>query len=191
MITTFQEKASIFIRGLGGVPAKGHFEYFTSDSALEFRESIDGPVLLTIPLSATETAMGNNRLDFPAPSDFGNYYLTGTWRGARNEFTPRMISVIDKYFIEGKLAIQVDKIDYVITSDRTLPTTDPNLFAYVEVSISRPFDVTRAGFDFHLSYMAREKRKLSAAQSDQLSSQSKSAVDLFIRTLMAELQRER
>jgi hypothetical protein len=186
----FVGKKSIYIRGLGNVPGRGSFDYFTPESSLEFRESIEGPVLLTIPLLPTEVAMGAEHLDFPRPRDFGDF-LTGTWKKSEALFKPHMVSVIDKYFIEGKLAMQVDSIDYVITSYRTLPTTDPNLLAYVVVSISRPYDTSRLGFDFHLSYLAREKRKLSDTPSDKLSKKSKDAVDLFIGTLMTELKDEK
>jgi hypothetical protein len=178
---------AIYIQGLGIVSSKGSFEYFTPNPFLEFRRSANGPVLNTIPLKESQVSLGDDSPSFSRPSDFP-LYLTGNWTRPRVSFQSHVQKIIDRHFVGGKYADQVDKIAWVISSEHSLSTNDDNLFVYIIVAVSSPFDVSQKGFAFHLSYLAHEKRKLGKTTSNVLSAESKKAVESFIQKLQSELE---
>src|SRR5262249_25895385 len=65
----FRGRNTVYVRGLGTIPAKGNFSYLTSDLQLEFLESATGPVLAAVQLEETIQTMSSDSTELPKESD--------------------------------------------------------------------------------------------------------------------------
>ena len=71
----FSRRENVYVDGLGSVPSKGTFSYFSDDSDLKFREAEHGRTLATISLlDAGVYAATSREAEFPEESKVGSAY---------------------------------------------------------------------------------------------------------------------
>ncbi|HEY2168982.1 MAG TPA: hypothetical protein VGJ30_05110 [Candidatus Angelobacter sp.] len=184
----FDGRSSIYIRGIGDVPAKGNLAYFVAESDIEFRESPQGKIVATIPLHDEMVFGGPSTVRFPNDADFPHSVREGMWAKPSNLFHASITKILVKYFPEGIDAEERDGIDYYKTQFQHLDVLDdPNLKGEIAVLISHPFSLRDGKFYFHLQFTARESRAKSPTFHDPGSSLIKVA-EQFVNKLMAELE---
>lgn len=182
----FSDRASVYVDGLGTLPASGMFKYLTALPRLTFRESAGGPLLVTIPLKETIKSMGGGGVEFPPASSFAaapSRY--GEWSSSTS-FARHAMRVLDKYFVSGYEAFPCDDRQCYRTTFRVIPLPR-NRKVKVAVIISRPSPESGVPDSFRLQYRAYQKTG-SGLWDEEIEEAPRTALDGFINELLRALE---
>lgn len=180
----FVGRETVYVKGIGLVPASGSLKYLTLDGRLEFRESAGGAVLATVPLSETVVLQGAS-FDIPSESDLTPTAREELWTG-RGLFTNRARSALNALFPTGFVAADVNGANVWTTSYSRLSNLSECLIGEVAISVSHPFN-TRDGMMFRVRYAAREARCLSPRWRKP-SQEVKTAAENFVTQLIQQIK---
>ena len=94
----FPKRDSVYIKGLGTVPAKGSFRYLTTDKQIELRDKPAGELLAIVPLQETVVVAAKPPLlSTPQLEDFPRDFQTFNWDSPKT-LQERAQAVLNKYF---------------------------------------------------------------------------------------------
>jgi hypothetical protein len=156
----FKGRDTVYVDGLGTVPAKGKFRYMTSGRKLEFRQFAFGPLIANVWLEETKTIAGDGATDLPKESDFPQFFRSSTWVPPPT-FPDTAVKVIQNYFPSGYNTRQEGQVSYYITTYSRLPVADGNLRSQIAVRISQPYDREADKFNYHIQFVHRDRPRLS------------------------------
>jgi len=187
----FKGRDTVYVEGLGTVPAKGMFRYMTSGRKLAFRQFASGPVIANVWLEETTAIAGNGSTDLPKDSDFPQFFRSSTWV-APPTFPEAAVKVIQKYFPSGYDARQEGQVIYYMTTYSSLTVADGNLRSQIAVRISQPYDRDNRDsnkFNYHIQFVARDRPRLSDTwrYGDECNPKTITAAQEVIDKLVAEL----
>jgi hypothetical protein len=188
----FPQRQSVYIKGIGTVPAHGLFRFLTADKELEFRDGPTGRVLKTVPLKETTVVASKPpRLDLPAIDDFPRDFQTFVW-DSRNALQERAQIVLGKYF---HLATGPDcRNEADMESMRTtfvpldLKNTVPGATAQVALLVSFPCKPRSDKYSFQVKSRVMEGRTHSDEARSTRNSDILNLSDEFVRKLVAEMR---
>jgi hypothetical protein len=192
----FKGRTTVYVKGIGVVPAKGQFSYMTSEAQLEFRESMTGPVITTVQLEETIRTQGSDSTEFPEESKFPNFFRSGTWTQPAT-FPIATVKVIQKYFPSGYTARQTGQVNSFITTYRNLQVPNPNndvnitnLRSQIALVVSQPYDPSGNGFTYRIQFVARDRPRLSTTwrYGDERNGATITAAQVFVDAVIAELE---
>ncbi len=191
----FKGRSSIYVKGLGTVPAKGQFSYMASEPRLEFKKSATGQVIAVVQLEETFRSQGSDSTEFPEESRFPTFFRSNTWTPPAT-FPLAAVNVIQKYFPSGYNARQTGQVNYLVTTYRNLQVPNPNndsiiqnLRSQIAIIVSQPYDPAGNKFTYHIQFVARDRPRLSTTwrYGDDRNAATISAAQAFIDRLIAEL----
>lgn len=183
---SFGGRDTVHIRGVGVVPAKGEYSYLTFDKEILFKESQNGPVLATVPVTETLIPMAPLAVELPKRSDFPSSFRDGQWLG-QGSFQENMSRVFDKYFRSGHDASDDNGINYWESTFFNLTSgVPPTMRCKVAVLISHPYNSGTGGYSFRVQFRAYEK--LSHDDWGDMTDATRGAVETFITGLIEELK---
>lgn len=191
----FKERKSIYVRGLGTVLPKGQFSYMVPEPLLEFRESLNGPVITTVQLEETFRTQGNESTEFPDEKQFPAFFRSDVW-SPPTTFPLAAMKVINKYFPSGHNSKQNGQLNNYITTFRNLQVPNPNndvnirnLRSQIAIILSQPYDAAKDSFTYHVQFVARDRPRMSTTwrYGDDRHDATKTSARDFIDTFIAEL----
>jgi hypothetical protein len=183
----FPERDTVFIDGIGTMPAHGELTYLLSAKSVRFLDAFGGRLLHTEPLEDPVRLMGGDTADLPREADFPEAYRQGRWAGTRL-FADVVISVLDQYFPRGYRAYRRSDRQNFLTMFATLPPVSDRVTAAVAVLVSAPADANPNDVVFTLQFQGRERRSHTEWRNE-LGGDTEAAVQKFIREVLAALQR--
>ncbi len=182
----FSTRDSVYVDGVGTLPAGGAFKYLTAVPRLTFRETASGTVLVTVPLRETMKSMGGGDVEFPPVSSFtASPSRYGEWSSGVS-FPRHAMRVLDKYFVSGYEAFACEDRQCYRTTFRVMPLPR-NRKVKVAVVISRPSPESGVPDSFRLQYKAYQKTG-SGLWEAELEQAPREAVDGFINELLRALK---
>lgn len=186
----FKGRDSVYIKGIGKVSPKGHFEYITYDRVLEFRDLSNSQVLTYVSLQETIVPQSSQAVDPPKESDFPDAFSPGSWNNP-SSFPEHAIKAIRGKFVAGFIPVEHDNILGYITTYRTLTVSDPQVKSQISILVLHPYDVATGKFTFRVKYVARDRPRLSDTwrYKDDISSLTKDAAEAFITEMIIALER--
>ena len=193
----FGDSKVLYIKGLGKVPGKGKFTYFTSEPAIEFRESAWGPVLAVAKSSSTTPAL-DATVDVPLPSEFPQ---PPQGRDARWDSKRPFQEIVTETASATKLqayAYEQDGVSYLTTCYTVLPGLPPSMVGHVALRISYPHrkgSSTEAMW-YRIEFASRERRVketkwLSPARTQEIQAATNRYIDWFITELQTAMHRSK
>jgi hypothetical protein len=191
----FGDSKVLYIKGLGKVPGKGKFTYFTYEPTIEFRESAWGPVLAVAQSSSTTPAL-DATVDVPLPSDFSQ---PPQGRDARWDSKRPFPEIVTETASGNKLqayAYEQDGVAYLTTCYTVVPGLPPSMVGHVALRISHPHRKGTAGDAtwYRIEFASRERRIketkwVSPARSQEMQAATNRYVDWFITELQTAMHR--
>ena len=192
---SFDDRDSVFIQGLGLVPASGSFRYTASTPELKFLSARDGSPILEVALAQTDIVMGSEENDFVDTSHLAGSYRTGTWRPAKS-FPGAAQKLIQQYYRGGYKPSSNGMMMQYPTTFRALGVGDPQVRAdiglLIEFADSMGAARPRLRDDelmFNVKYEIRERPRLSTAirYNSDVNPATRSAAESFIEEVMKAL----
>jgi hypothetical protein len=185
----FPQRQWVYIKGIGTVPAKGKFRYLTSDSQLEFRDRLDGEVLVRVPLQETVIVAATPPL-LPTPDikDFPKEALRFDWVSSAT-LQERAQIVLNKYF---RLAQDSDCVNGSINMTTTFAPLEvknlpPGTTAQIALLLSYPCITNSGKYSFKMTFRAMEGRTHSDDYRQTKDSKIIQAASSFVRDLVSEM----
>lgn len=187
---SFKGRNTVYIRGLGIVPPKrDNVNYLTFNQRLEFLESAEGPVLVTVPLQETTDTQGGQSADLPRETDFSPAFRSEVW-SVPAVFHDRAARIIQKHFPFGYEVRQNNGVNYYTTTYRKLAVPHKNLRSQISVRVSHPYDATERKFIYRIHFVARDQPRMSNEwrYGDDRNELTKGAATAFIEALIEEFR---
>jgi len=188
----FPNRQSVYIKGVGTVPAHGVFRFVTADKELEFRDGPAGRVLKTVPLQETTVVASKPpRLDLPSIDDFPRDFQSFIWDSPK-VLQERAQIVLGKYFhiATGADCRKDAETESLITTfvPLDLKNAVPGATAQVALLVSFPCQPKSDKYAFQVKSRVMEGRTHSdEARSTRNPDIVKSADD-FVRSLVVEMR---
>jgi hypothetical protein len=182
--------STVYLQGLGAVPAKGSFVHLVKDLQLDFRDSLDGPRIVTVPLQPTVIVAAKPPLnEVPGENQFPSSYRSFTW-GLPISLQERANVVLGHYF--HYLPHENDKLTYLATTYTPLSInkklSDSGVLAQVALLLSFPYDPETGKYSFHVQSLVKEGRALSDTFQSTNNPDIVRAADGFVDKLVAEMK---
>ena len=184
---SFPGRQSVYIKGVGTVPASGSFEYLSMDRRLEFRDASDGSVLLHVPLNNPEKLLGRETTDVPSNGEFPAAARNGRWTGP-GSFPVHAERVLSRSFSFGSVVSEVDGQVMRTTTYHAIDVPASPLKVNVAVKVTYPAAPKRTGHAFSLHVLVKERRSRSEWRPAE-SEDALRAVETFIASLLAALEK--
>jgi hypothetical protein len=183
-------RLTVYIDGLGILPAKGHAAYFTPSNTISIKGSFKGPILKSHTFDVNKIAKGSTGVEFPSFEDFKGVSVTGQLPPNQSFYSP-VQTLLQKYFISGhRPGSQPGGINYVVTSYSEWPAKERSRFLEGALLISFPHGDPDGQVRYHLSVLAREKGRMSSQPaSSSLRPLQVRARDEFVRQFTNELSK--
>jgi len=185
----FPQRSSVYLKGIGVVPAKGSFRYLTADTQLEFRDAPGGAVIFTTPLHETVVVAAKPPLlTTPRDDEFPDSAQTFIWDSSRS-LPERAETVLNKYFHYTPTS-DCREVAYLRTTFTPveLKNAAPGVKAQVALRISFPCTPPSGRYPFQIRSLVLEGR----SHSDDLRPTSDPAIvrsaDSFVQSLIAEMR---
>lgn len=182
----FPERKTVYIDGVGTVPASGKLSYLTSGDAIQFRESFGGQTLRSVRIEDPVQLMGGETIDLPKESDFPEAYRQGHWAGER-PFGAGAISVLDRFFPSGYRAYRRADRQEFLTMFATLPPVQGGVRAQVAVLVSSAANGDPHNLTFTVQYTARERRSHTEWRKE-LGDRTQLAVQAYVGEVLKALE---
>lgn len=185
----FPGRDTVFIDGVGTMPARGELTYLLSGQSVRFLDAFGGRVLHTAPLDDPIRLMGGGTgtgADLPRETDFPEAYRQGRWAGTR-PFADVVITVLDKYFPRGYRAYRRADRQNFLTMFATLPPVSDRVSAAVAVLVSAPAEANPNDVVFTMQFYGRERRSRTDWRED-LGADTEAVVQKFVGEVLAAIQ---
>jgi hypothetical protein len=186
----FENMSSVFIAGLGEVPASGEFDYVTKQSRITFLDSPDPDAVITfLDVNKTAATRGDPLPSFPAFRDFPPSPAVVGKLGQKGTFFDHAQRALTELFASRYDPDEMrNGVHYLITDYAEIKGPSPNLQVQVAVMISNPEPAPDAT-GFRIRWIVREKNKLEdewrAPKSD---SGSVASVNAFLNQLRSNIE---
>ena len=184
----FRGRQTVYIKGIGTVPARGEFEYLTRESTLEVRDAPGGTVLATVPLKETVIVAAKPPLNFvPPDSAFPSAFREDTWQSPA-PLQDRVNTVLRKYF--AYMPHDENKVTYTVTTFTPLQVEKlpSGTTAQVALLISFPHGPAPGQYAFRVRSLVHEGRALSDDTRPTSNQTIQRAADKFIDDLIKEIK---
>lgn len=186
----FSNRPTVYLRGFGTLPAKGTFVHLIKDLQLDFRDSVDGPQLVTVPLKPTVIVAAKPPLnEVPGENQFPSGYRSFTWDQLIS-LQERANAVLGQYF--HYLPHENNKLTYLATTYTPLSLdkklADNGVLAQLALLLSFPYDPATGRYSFHVQSIVQEGRALSDRFESTGNSAIVKAADAFVDKLVAEMK---
>jgi hypothetical protein len=183
-------RSTVYIDGLGVLPARGHAAYFTPSNTISIKGSLDGAVLKSHTFDINKIAKGPMDVEFPSLEAFKGVSVTGQLPPDKS-FYNAVEPLLRKYFISGhRPGSQPGGINHIITSYSEWPAQERSRFLEGALLISFPHRDPEGQVRYQLSVVARERGRMSSlAPSSDLRPPQVSARDEFVRQFSSELSK--
>jgi len=184
----FPEQSTVHIDGLGTVPAKGAFRYFSSLKTLVFRDDRTQNILAEVPLKETVVVAAKPPLnEVPSQAEFPPAFQSFVWEGA-SSFPAIANAVLGKYF--HYLPQEANGQTFFATTFTPLALHDvpSGVLGQVALLLSFPYDRLTRKYSFHVQCIVREGR----SHSDEFRPTSNYSIlqsaDSFVADLVKEMK---
>lgn len=184
---SFSGRESVFIDGVGTLPARGRLTYLNSGGSIRFLDKFNGQILRTVTIKDPVRFMGGNAADLPRESEFPEAYRQGRWTG-KQPFAIVALAVLDRFFPNGYRAYRRGERQHFLTMFATLPPVSERIQAQVAVLVSSPVDADPHDLVFTVQFSARERRSRSEWRRE-LNDSTQTAVQVFVGEVLAALER--
>ena len=189
----FSITSTIYIKGLGVVPAKGRYQYLSDAQALEFRDPATNSELEKVPLKETIYKAAKPPLnEVPGQKDFSPGFRSFTWE-LPTPLQERANEVLARYFLY--LPQENNRLTYLTTTYAPLALSkklsDSGVMAQLALLLSFPYDPTTGKYSFHIQYAAKEGRALSDELRPTSNDEILKAANDFVDKIVAEMKSER
>jgi len=186
----FANRTTVYLRGFGTVPAKGAFVNLVRELQLDFRNSLEGPQIVTVPLKLTViVAAKPPRNEIPGADEFPSGYRSFPWE-LPIPLQERANAVLGRYF--HYLPHENNKLTYLNTTYTPLPIdktlSDNGVLAQVALMLSFPYDPSTDKYSFHVQSIVQEGRPLSGTFQATNNPEIVKAADRFLDKLVAEMK---
>lgn len=185
----FPQRSSVYLKGLGMVPASGSFRYLTTDTNVEFRDAPGGAILASVPLQETVVVASKPPLLLtPQNGEFPDSAQTFIWDSS-NPLQERAEAVLNKYF-HYTPSTDCREMAYLRTTFTPLDLKDvgPGVKAEVALLISYPCTPSGGKYPFQIKSLVMEGR----SHSDDFRVTSDPSIvrsaDGFVESLIAEMK---
>ncbi len=182
----FRDRNTVYIDGVGTVPAHGRLGYLTSGNSIRFLDSFGGKPLYIIPIVDPVQMMGSEATDLPKETAFPEGYRQGTWISEK-PFAIAALEVLDRFFPNGYRAYKRAERQFFLTTFAMLPPLDDRLTAKVAVLVSSPADADPRNLRFTLQFVARERRSHTEWR-ENLGDKAQGAVQNYVSDILKGLQ---
>jgi hypothetical protein len=189
----FSITSTVYIKGLGVVPAKGRYQYLSDAQALEFWDPATNSELEKVPLKETIYKAAKPPLnEVPSQKDFSPGFRSYTWE-LPTSLQERANQVLAHYFLY--LPQENNRLTYLTTTFAPLTLskklTDSGVMAQLALLLSFPYDPTTGKYSFHIQYAAKEGRALSDELRPTSNVEILKAANDFVDKIVAEMKSER
>jgi hypothetical protein len=182
----FPEHPTVYIAGLGTVPGKGNFRYFSTGKTLEFRDDKSGALLVEVPLKETVIVAAKPPLnEIPNQAQFPPSFQSFPWE------TPSSLpeianTVLGKHF--HYLPQQGDSKTFLATTFTPLSLHDVphGVLGQVALLFSFPYDSSSNKYFFHVQSIVQEGR----SHSDEFRPTSNYTIHQAANNFIADLVKE-
>jgi hypothetical protein len=184
----FSTATSVYINGIGTVPAKGEFRYFTADTTLQFRDRADGNILKNIQLQETLVVAAKPPLNIiPNERDFEPGFRSFIWNPSRS-LIERANAVLGNYF--HYLPRVENSTTYLVTTFTPLQLQSQlqAIPAQLALLLSFPYDSRIGEYTFRVQELVQEGRPLSDEFRNTNNSTIIQAADNFVNKLIEEMR---
>ncbi len=157
----FRDRQTVYINGLGMVPAHGEFEYLTREPSLQVRDAPGGALLAEVPLKETIVVAARAPLNrVPAEKDFPPDFRSDAWT-SQHSLQERLNVVLRNYF--SYMPHDDSKVSSLATTFTPLQVDKLPLGSTAQIAllISFPHDVTAGKYWFRVHSLLEEGRTLS------------------------------
>ncbi|MCK4874186.1 MAG: hypothetical protein KAS72_15800 [Phycisphaerales bacterium] len=183
---SFPNRDTVYIDGVGTVPAQGRLAYLSSSDVIQFLDSFGGQTLRTVEIEEPIQFMGGDAADLPRESDFPEGYRQGRWSGDL-PFAQVALTVLDRFFTNGYRAYRRAEQQHFLTMFATLPSVSERVRAKVAVLVSSPVDANPCNVTFTVQFSARERRSHSEWRN-QLGDKTQATVQAFVGDVIKALE---
>jgi hypothetical protein len=184
----FRGRQTVYIKGLGVVPARGEFEYITQEPRVHVRTAPDGAVLADVPLKETVIVAAKPPLNaIPGEAEFPPGFRSDTWPSAV-PLRDRLNSALRKHF--SYLPRDEDSLNYTVTTFTPLQVDQmpAGTTAQVALLISFPHDVATGQYAFRVRSLVHEGRPLSDKTRPTSNPVIQRAADAFVVQLIKDIK---
>jgi hypothetical protein len=157
----FRDRQTVYINGLGVVPAHGEFEYLTREPSLQVRDAPNGALLAQVPLKETIIVASRPPLNrVPVEKDFPPNFRSVAWNSSL-PLQALLNVVLRKYF--SYMPRDDGKVSYVATTFTPLQVDrlPQGSTAQIALLFSFPHDAAAAEYWFRVHSLVEEGRALS------------------------------
>jgi hypothetical protein len=156
---SFDDEKTLWIRGLGTVPAKAELVYFSSAKEVEFRETPKGPHLVSVPIRATFFPAASGP-QFPSVSDFHNPGAKQTSHKPLADVTTTLLAALTDFGNGPPRSCPLFEDNCLLTAWTSLPLAGRYLQGQVAVMITFiPVESTAPGGPKTQIIVAPEERE--------------------------------
>jgi hypothetical protein len=187
----FGGRDSVYLKGMGNVPAKGAFSHFVKDLELQFSASPTGSPIVTVPLKPTVTVAAKAPLnEVPGENQFPSGFRAFSW-DASSSLQERVDDVLGRYF--HYLPRENNKLTYLATTFSPLELSrklsQSGVVAQVSLLVSFPWDPVARKYSFHVQSLVKEGRTLSDELRATNNGDILAAADAFVDRLVLEMKK--
>ena len=186
----FPQRRSVFIKGLGTVPAQGSFRYLTRDTQIEFRDGPAGPVLAQVPLQPTViVAAKPPLLATPEVTDFPADFQMFIWESPK-ALQERADVVLNKYVhLAPGSECEKGRVNLRTTyTPLELKNAPAGVTAQVALLFLFPCDPAPGKYSFQVKSRVMEGRTHSDEFRPTRNPDIVHAADSFVQSLVAEMK---
>jgi hypothetical protein len=181
----FKNRATIFIKHIGELSAKGKMKHLYEGKSLEFLVSENGKGLCKIELKPNKRPSEGGADDVPSSSVFNAYKSSPALARSNSEFLEKLTNLLNNSSFTYRITNQ-NGITTVISNYRRLDDLPRNLVGEIAVQVSFPQQVNGNRFSFYIYYHARQKPRRSE-EWENISPENLQVVNNFINYLIQEL----
>lgn len=178
----FKDLERVYIKGVGLVAPQGQQKYLTYENQLEFRRSVNGPVIQTVPLSETLILQAKPSVNIPEDKEFTEAAREEVWSSADNARR-----ILNNLFPSGYSTKEENGIITYKTTYANLTGLSEGLQGEVAVAISHPFSSGNGATLFRIRYTAHESRTHSPKWRTP-GAEVKSAAENYVTQVMNQIK---
>jgi len=150
----FKGRDSVFIKGLGSVPAKGQFVYLTQDPKVEFLDSAGGHVIGVAYTLPTYSFL--SPIELPSEDAFTKVARDELWECSAS-FQEMAIKALNKRSLLYQ-SYERDQVSCLLTTYTSLKELPDFLCAQIALRLTYPYRTKDAKPLFRVQFAARERR---------------------------------
>lgn len=180
----FKGRDTVFIKGLGLVPAKGQFVYLTEDPRVEFLDSAGGRVIGVAYTPSTYSFLGP--IELPSEDAFTKVARDELWEYSTS-FQEMAIKALNKRNLLYQ-SYERDQVSCLLTTYTSLKELPDFLSAQIALRLTHPYRTKDGRLLFRVQFAARERRikedKWRCELCDEVQKVSNKYLDEFVRELL-------